>query len=99
MKKIKTFITLQGYQKQEQEGYIVDFDTSLFMYKGGCNSYILTDIATGARVYEYTTSSYKKAMNLCKKHYFEYDLGSALKYFKSTKSYEKLVNKMQEAYL
>jgi hypothetical protein len=94
MKKIKTFITLEGYQKQDKEGYVVDFDTSLFIFKGGHNSYILTDIATGARVYEYTTSSYKKAMELCKKHYFEHDLRAALRYFKGTEAYKKLVEKM-----
>lgn len=99
MKKIKTFITLKDFKKEEKVGYIVDFDTSLFIYKGDYNSYILTDIATGARVYEYTTSSYKRAMELCRKHYCEHDLGDAIRYFKGTAAYNKLLKRVQETCL
>ena len=95
MKRIKTFITLKDYKKEEKIGYIMDFDTSLFIYKSRSDTYTLTDIATGARIYDYTTSSYKKAMELCRVHYCEHDLGDAIRYFKGTAGYDKLLKRVQ----
>jgi hypothetical protein len=97
MKRIKTFLLLRDYEKKDVMGYLLDMDTSLFIHKTGYNEYGVSDLATGTRVYTYTTSSYKKAVHLFEIHYKRM-LGDILRDFKQKPQYKRLVERLNRGY-